>query len=45
LGSGKPKTEIPDKDLVQQIGGKLEKSLAALYPDLDLMKTCAVRLS
>lgn len=34
-----------NKDLVQHIGGKLEKSLAAIYPDLDLMNTCAVRLS
>lgn len=34
-----------NKDLVQSIGGKLERSLSAIYPDLDLMNTCAVRLS
>jgi hypothetical protein len=34
-----------NKDLVQLIGGKLEKSLKAVYPDLDAMNTCAVRLS
>ncbi len=34
-----------NKDLVQYIGGQLEKRLSAIYPDLDLMNTCAIRLS
>lgn len=34
-----------NKDLVEAIGGQLHKSLAAIYPDLNLMNTCAVRLS
>lgn len=34
-----------NKELIEQIGGQLHKSLAAIYPDLDLMNTCAVRLS
>lgn len=34
-----------NKELVEAIGGRLHKSLAAIYPNLDLMNTCAVRLS
>jgi Type VI secretion system (T6SS), amidase effector protein 4 len=34
-----------NKDLVESIGGQLYKSLSAIYPNLDLMNTCAVRLS
>lgn len=34
-----------NKELVQYIGGQLEKRLSAIYPDLDLMNTCAIRLS
>jgi Type VI secretion system (T6SS), amidase effector protein 4 len=34
-----------NKDLVTDIGGQLQKTLANIYPDLDLMNTCAVRLS
>jgi Type VI secretion system (T6SS), amidase effector protein 4 len=34
-----------NKDLVTAIGGQLLKSLSAIYSDLDLMNTCAVRMS
>jgi hypothetical protein len=34
-----------NKELVKLIGGKLERSLSAIYPDLDAMNACAVRLS
>lgn len=34
-----------NKELVEQIGGDLHKTLKGIYPDLDLMNTCAVRLS
>ncbi len=34
-----------NKDLVESIGGRLHKSLSAIYPNLDLMNTCAIRLS
>ena len=34
-----------NKELVQLIGGRLEKSLSAVYPDLDAMNACAIRLS
>ena len=34
-----------NKELVKLIGGKLEKSLAAIYPDLDAMNACAIRLT
>ena len=34
-----------NKELVKLIGGRLEKSLAAIYPDLDAMNACAIRLS
>lgn len=33
------------KELVEYIGGVLHTRLAAIYPDLDQMNTCAVRLS
>jgi hypothetical protein len=38
-------TIATNKELVQAIGGDLNKRLSAIYPDLDLMNTCAVRLS
>ena len=38
-------TVAGNKDLVEQIGGNLHTRLSAIYPDLDLMNTCAVRLS
>jgi hypothetical protein len=34
-----------NKQLVEAIGGDLHRRLAAIYPDLDQMNTCAVRLS
>lgn len=34
-----------NKQLVEAIGGDLHRKLAAIYPDLDQMNTCAVRLS
>lgn len=34
-----------NKELVAAIGGDLLKSLGDIYPDLDQMNTCAVRLS
>jgi hypothetical protein len=33
------------KDLIEGIGGQLARSLKAIYPDLNAMNTCAVRLS
>jgi hypothetical protein len=38
-------TIATNKALVQAIGGNLHKQLSAIYPDLDTMNTCAVRLS
>lgn len=34
-----------NRALVESIGGDLHKRLKAIYPDLDAMNTCAVRLS
>jgi hypothetical protein len=34
-----------NKELVHHIGGDLLKRLSGIYPDLDTMNTCAVRLS
>lgn len=34
-----------NKELVEMVGGDLQKQLAAIYPDLDQMNTCAIRLS
>lgn len=34
-----------NKVLVEAIGGDLHKRLAEIYPDLDTMNTCAIRLS
>src|SRR5262245_13265308 len=38
-------TVASNKQLVELIGGDLHKRLSAIYADLDLMNTCAVRLS
>lgn len=34
-----------NKDLIEFIGGDLRKRLIAIQPDLDLVNTCAIRLS
>jgi hypothetical protein len=38
-------TVATNKELLELIGGVLHKQMKAIYPDLDLMNTCAVRLS